>query len=520
MQHTTFRRVLNSLSPKKTSQGDTTPQRTPERVRRPFQNHGHSPTKPKISAPTNVTRTAHKTPPTPQKPPELPSPHHSTHHPVTAIFQQEALPDDPSVALEVQYERYIARISTRAQQTNTPPTAAAPDAPTAPAVPNEQPQPQPFVARNPSRIHRRAMRDLTLDPEALAAHGKDKENSAHNSLEPPGTDGDPTGTKPTAPAYSETVTSATNTTTTTTTTRASSLPPMYVDVDPRLHFHSFQPIGKGGSGSVYFATPHSNPHMRVALKRVTPSTRAKSKALENEIRTMHALRHPNIVQCHEAYSYEGAVWIVMEAMDVGCLTHVLDFLRAKGYLLSESHIAYILRETLLGLWTMHSHRCMHRDIKSDNILVSSTGEIKLGDFEYTGVLTEDTPKRNTIVGTAWWMAPETVRSSYYDYGADVWSIGILSVECAEWVPPLFGMESAKAMEVIKSGATIQGFKRPDMWSVEFADFVRGCLTRDRSLRYTVPDLLRHPFLGKACSQTQIANVFRAVRGMGPISDMD
>lgn len=277
-------------------------------------------------------------------------------------------------------------------------------------------------------------------------------------------------------------------------------------------------MGTGASGAVFFARRSSTKQRgeRVALKKVSPSTHAKSKALENEIRTMHVLRHPNIVQCHEAYSFDGSVWIVMEAMDVGCLTHVLDFLRKKTYLLSENHIAYILRETLQGLWSMHSHNRMHRDIKSDNILVSSDGEIKLADFEYTAVLTEETPKRNTIVGTAWWMAPETVRSSYYDYGADVWSIGILSVECAEWVPPLFGMDSAKAMDVIRSGTTIQGFKRPDMWSVEFADFVRGCLTRDRDVRYTVQDLLHHPFLEKACTKTQIANVFRAVRGMQPI----
>lgn len=295
-----------------------------------------------------------------------------------------------------------------------------------------------------------------------------------------------------------------------------SLPPMYVDVDPATHYSEFVPVGKGASGAVFFAKNNETSDT-VALKRVTPSTRSKTKALENEIRTMHALQHPNIIRCHEAYSHNGSVWIVMEAMDVGCLTHVLDFLRTKGYLLDEAHIAYILLEALQGLWAMHSRSKVHRDIKSDNILVNSCGEVKLADFEYTAQLTEETPKRRTVVGTAWWMAPETVRASYYDYGADVWSIGILAIECAEWVPPLFGMECSRALETIKAGDLTQGFKRPDMWSAEFADFVHGCLTRDRTLRYSVPQLLKHPFLKKACSQVQMANVFRACRGLDPIA---
>lgn len=288
--------------------------------------------------------------------------------------------------------------------------------------------------------------------------------------------------------------------------------PVHVDVDPAAHFSSFEAVGSGGSGSVYFAT-HNLSGERVALKRVTPSTAGKRRALETEIRTLHALRHPNIVRGFGAYAHGADVWIVMEAMDIGCLTSVLDFLRARQFLLSEAHVAYVMRETLQGLWAMHSRHCMHRDVKSDNVLVSSDGSVKLGDFEYSAVLTTGRPKRRTVVGTAWWMAPETVRSSYYDYAADVWSLGILAIECAEWVPPLFGMGSAQAMDVIRAGVTHQGFRRPDMWSVEFADFVRGCLTRDRDLRYTVPQLLDHPFLQKACSKQQIANVFRAVKGL-------
>eukprot|EP00173_Palmaria_palmata_P003520 Plantae.Rhodophyta-Palmaria_palmata.ctg370.p1 GENE.Plantae.Rhodophyta-Palmaria_palmata.ctg370~~Plantae.Rhodophyta-Palmaria_palmata.ctg370.p1 ORF type:complete len:224 (-),score=27.27 Plantae.Rhodophyta-Palmaria_palmata.ctg370:184-816(-) len=198
-------------------------------------------------------------------------------------------------------------------------------------------------------------------------------------------------------------------------------------------------------------------------------------------------------------------------MNVGCLTTVLDFLRKKGYLLDEAHIAYILREALQGLWAMHSRNCMHRDIKSDNVLVSTCGDLKLGDFEYSAVLTAARPNRTTIVGTTWWMAPETIRGSQaYGMGADVWSIGILAIECAEWVPPLFGVDTTTAVEVIRSGSATQGFKRPDMWSDLFLDFVSGCLKRDRDERYTVPELLAHPFLKKACDRAQISCVFRAV----------
>lgn len=295
-------------------------------------------------------------------------------------------------------------------------------------------------------------------------------------------------------------------------------PIMYMELDPRRRYTNFKPAGKGGSGSVFFANPIQNSSVSVALKRVRPVTKAKGAALETEIRTMHALRHANIIRCHEVYSFNGDVWIVMEAMDVGCLTTVLDFLRNKGYLLDEAHIAYILQETLRGLWAMHSRNCMHRDIKSDNVLVSTDGSVKLGDFEYSAVLTTQRPNRTTMVGTAWWMAPETVRGSQaYGMGADVWSLGILAIECAEWVPPLFGIDTAKAVEMIRTGSANQGFKRPDMWSPEFTDFVTGCLQRDRHDRYSVPQLLAHPFLRKACTRVQIANVFRAVRGLGPIS---
>lgn len=395
---------------------------------------------------------------------------------------------DPALAAAAAYDCYRSRLSQISPlnvQTDVSPTSFHfGDSPT-----NSPPSPS-TMQRSISRAHRHAVRDLTLPLQSLVVQREsgfmdteDKENSSRLS------------------------------------NSSSDHPnmPFFCFRNPHLDFTSLIPVGKGGTGEVYFANSLHDPTHRVAMKRVTPNTEAKEAALQNELRTMRALQHPNILSCHAAYRHEGQVWIVMEAMDVGCLTHVLDFLRTKAYLLSEAHIAYILRETLSGLWEMHSSRCMHRDIKSDNVLVNSNGEIKLGDFEYTAVLTEEIPKRKTVVGTAWWMSPETARSSYYDYGADVWSIGILSIECAEWVPPLFGVDSDAAIKLIGEGRP-QGFQRPDIWSVEFADFVRGCLVKDRNVRYSVQDLLEHPFLVKACSRVQMANVFRAVRGIPPLDD--
>lgn len=523
-----FRRVLKTLSPRKYS---------PRRQRRAD-----------VELETNGLS---ETPPSPLTAPPVP-----VDEPPTAELNDGLI----TRAAEDIYQEYISRISMRAQLVNedvpcspspagdldraresdndlenselvdpvTLPDIYSPYSPNAMPIPNEfssplnssvpdalaltdSPPPSPPCAdRLMSRIHRHAVRGLSNVPD-LSCDGSDKENGLTCSNAPvsPLT---PLAQRNLDSVPAEDIQPPKEMDVETSSVEETRVPEVYTDANPAAYFSEFVPVGSGGSGSVYFAR-HNGSGKKVALKRVTPSTPSKRRALETEVRTMHAIQHENIVHCYAVYVNEPDVWIVMEAMDVGCLTTVLDFLRDRQFLLSEPHIAYILRETLSAVWAMHSRGCMHRDIKSDNLLVGSDGSVKLGDFEYSAVLTADSPKRRTVVGTAWWMAPETVRSSYYDYGADVWSIGILAIECAEWVPPLFGMESSKAMEVIRSGVTHQGFRRPDMWSVSFADFVRGCLTRDRSLRYTVPELLEHPFLQKACSKQQIANVFRAVKGM-------
>ena len=478
---------------------------TPNALRRMFKSLSPRKDRPTISSPVSVKHDApleHS-----QSFLSLPSSSHDASlvnslHGTTQDGEQ-LCNSDPVLAVSRAYDNFISRLSRIAPNPQTMPCQShlrnSSDLTPIDVSENDQPvidynsppSSNDVVDHSISRLHRRAVRDITISINHGTSDKENRNTSSFNTASEP----DDELPKP---------------------NQVAELPPIYHS-NPHDHFTSFQPVGRGGSGCVFFASPVDNPDITVALKRVSPDTLSKKRALNNELQTMHALRHPNIVSCCGAYEHQSDVWIVMEAMDVGCLTHVLDFLRERAYLLSEHHIAYIMKQVLLGVWTMHSRKCMHRDIKSDNVLVNSDGEIKLGDFEYMAILTEDTPKRKTVVGTAWWMAPETVRSSYYDYGADVWSLGILAIECAEWVPPLFGMASDEAMKWIRNGSP-QGFKRPDIWSMEFADFVRGCLVRERDFRYNVLQLLEHPFLQKACSKAQMANVFRAVRGMPPLPE--
>ena len=267
--------------------------------------------------------------------------------------------------------------------------------------------------------------------------------------------------------------------------------PVYIhNKDPTKVFTNMKKIGEGASGNVFLATKPDG--SRIALKKVKPSNRVEQDALEMEIRMMCCTRHPNLIKCQETYLFGGSMWIVMEFMGGGCLTNVLENLQNKRERMDEREIAFVLREVLLGLKFMHGMKRLHRDIKSDNVLLTEDGKVKLADFGFCAELTEERRKRTTCVGTPYWMAPELIRQNEYDYKVDLWSVGILAIECAEWEPPYMDQVQTRAMYLICTQDPPR--LRGNEWSREFKDFVAQILVLNPQKRPSASQMLAHPFL--------------------------
>jgi len=166
--------------------------------------------------------------------------------------------------------------------------------------------------------------------------------------------------------------------------------------------------------------------------------------------------------------------------------------------MNEAQIARVTRETLKALVYIHSQHRIHRDIKSDNILLNEKGEIKIADFGYAALLTKKNLKRNTVVGTPYWMAPELIRGHDYGVKVDIWSTGIMAMEQAEGEPPYMELPPLRALFLITTKG-IPDLKEPQKWSNEFKDFVRQCIIKDVDKRPNANELIPHPFLKKACS---------------------
>jgi len=198
----------------------------------------------------------------------------------------------------------------------------------------------------------------------------------------------------------------------------------------------------------------------------------------------------------------------MEFMGGGCLTEVLNQFEAVR--LTERHIATICRETLRGLQYIHGMNRIHRDIKSDNILLGVAGEVKIADFGYAAQLTIQRRNRTTVVGTPYWMSPELIHGNNYDTKVDIWSLGIMCMEMAEGEPPYIDLTPLRALFMITTKG-IPSLKDPSQWSTDFKHFLAQCLQLNSANRPTPTNLLSHPFLNKAGPCSELVSIITAAR---------
>ncbi|CAH0724465.1 unnamed protein product, partial [Brenthis ino] len=249
-------------------------------------------------------------------------------------------------------------------------------------------------------------------------------------------------------------------------------------------------LGEGSYGSVYKAL-HKESGQVLAIKQVPVDTDLQE--IIKEISIMQQCDSPYVVKYYGSYFKNTDLWIVMEYCGAGSVS---DIMRLRKKTLSEDEIATILCDTLKGLEYLHRRRKIHRDIKAGNILLNTEGHAKLADFGVAGQLTDTMAKRNTVIGTPFWMAPEVIQEIGYDCVADIWSLGITALEMAEGKPPYGDIHPMRAIFMIPTKPP-PSFREPDQWSPEFIDFVSQCLVKNPEERATAEYLLAHEFIGNA-----------------------
>lgn len=268
------------------------------------------------------------------------------------------------------------------------------------------------------------------------------------------------------------------------------------DRDPALLYSNLTQIGKGGQGIVYQAV-EVDTALDVAVKVMKLNEKQK-KDLLSEIYIMSRVAHENIVRYCGTYKFGNTdkIWLVMELMDGGDVASVCE--QYPTLQMDEQCVTRIAVNVLNGIAYLHSLDIIHRDIKSDNVLLNSRGEIKIADFGFSVKLESAAAKRKTVMGTPYWMAPEVIKMSDnadpdgYDNKVDVWSLGILLMELCEGEPPYLDQPPFRALFLITTEG-IPPLKEPGVWSAELLDFLHHCLLIDPAERPSSFELQQFPF---------------------------
>ncbi|XP_040920672.1 serine/threonine-protein kinase PAK 6-like isoform X2 [Toxotes jaculatrix] len=262
--------------------------------------------------------------------------------------------------------------------------------------------------------------------------------------------------------------------------------------DPRMTLENFVKIGEGSTGVVCIARErHSG--RQVAVKMMDLRKQQRRELLFNEVVIMRDYQHQNVVEMYRSALVEEELWVIMEYLQGGALTHIVSETR-----LNEEQMATVCEGVLQALSYLHSQGVIHRDIKSDSILLTLDGRIKLSDFGFCAQVSKDVPKRKSLVGTPYWMAPEVISKTPYGTEVDIWSVGIMVVEMVDGEPPYFSDTPITAMKKLRDEAA-PSVKNIHKVSPVLKDFLGCMLTRDTLQRSSAGDLLEHPFLLQAGS---------------------
>lgn len=273
--------------------------------------------------------------------------------------------------------------------------------------------------------------------------------------------------------------------------------------DPNTRYELLEVIGEGTYGEVFAAKDHDT-DTQVSIK-IMENIGENLEEIEEEYLILRDLSlHPNLPAFHGIFLRRGSkqeedqAWLVMELCPRGSVTDLVQALIKRGQRLTEPQLGYILKETIDAMAYLHQNRCMHRDIKGHNILLTDQGNIKLVDFGVSSHLASTWGRRNTSVGTPYWMAPEVIACEQqldysYDVRCDVWSLGITAIELADGEPPLSDIHPMRALFQIPRNPP-PTVDRPVEWSSEFNDFIGECLIKDFEQRAGAKELLQHPFI--------------------------